>query len=145
MIFAATAVSQLSSDDKKEEPVEINFIEPPKEVEIIPEEIIPPRVFPVGKGCSGDARCIEGFVTRIIDGDTIEVDGQSIRFALVDTPEYGDYDYTQARSYMATICPLGSSVLVDEDDLQTGGSYGRMIGVIYCNNLNLNEEILEVG
>jgi len=107
--------------------------------------IEPTNVIPVKQGCSGDARCISGFVTRIVDGDTIHVDGQSIRFALVNTPEYGQHDYTQARSFIENICPIGSKVLVDEDDRQTEGSYDRIIGVIYCNNLNLNEEILEVG
>ena len=95
--------------------------------------------------CSGNARCISGFVTRIVDGDTITVDGQSIRFALVNTPEFGEKNYTQAKNYIENICPIGSRVLVDEDDRQTEGSYGRIIGVIYCNGLNLGEEILEVG
>lgn len=84
-------------------------------------------------------------MTRIVDGDTIEVDGKSIRFSLVDTPEHREYDYSQARNYLAIICPIGTPVLVDEDDLQTEGRYGKIIGIIYCNNLNLNEQILEVG
>jgi len=95
--------------------------------------------------CKGDARCFSGFLTRVIDGDTIVVGDKSIRFALVNTPEWGDYDYVQAGKYIETICPLGSRVLVDEDDGQTEGSYGRIIGKINCNHLNLNEEILEVG
>ena len=109
------------------------------------ELAIPDKTFPVKQGCAGDARCISGFVTRIVDGDTITVDGQSIRFALVNTPEYGEYDYSQAKNYVETICPVGSQVLVDEDDRQTGGSHGRIIGVVYCNNLNLSQEVLEVG
>ena len=100
---------------------------------------------PKEKQCKGDARCISGFVTRVIDGDTIVVGDKSIRFALVNTPEWGDYDYTQAQYYIETICPIGSKVLVDEDDGQTQGSFGRIIAKIYCNELNLNEEILEVG
>ena len=97
------------------------------------------------KQCTGNARCISGYVTRVIDGDTIVVGDKSIRFALVNTPEWGDYDYTQAQYYIETICPIGSKVLVDEDDGQTQGSFGRIIAKIYCNELNLNEEILEVG
>jgi len=123
-------------------------IEPQKEpeVESQPKAVVPTsKPLPVKQGCQGDARCISGFVTRVVDGDTINVDGQSIRFALVNTPEYGEYDYSQARSYIETICPIGSKVLVDEDDLQTKGSHGRIIGVIYCNERNLSEEILEVG
>ena len=95
--------------------------------------------------CSGNARCISGFVTSIVDGDTITVDGQSIRFALVNTPEFGEKNYEQAKNHIENICPVGSHVLVDEDDRQTEGSHGRIIGVIYCNDLNLGEEILEVG
>jgi len=95
--------------------------------------------------CGGNARCISGFVTRVIDGDTIVVGDKSIRFALVNTPEWGEYDYAQAGNYIETICPVGSKVLIDEDDGQTQGSFGRIIGKIYCNKLNLNEEILEAG
>ena len=32
--------------------------------------------------CSGNAGCFTGIVTNVIDGDTIKVDGQPIRFAL---------------------------------------------------------------
>ena len=95
--------------------------------------------------CQGNAKCISGIVTRIIDGDTIVVGDKSIRFALVNTPEWGDEDYEQAGNYIETICPVGSKVLVDEDDGQTQGSFGRIIGKIYCNGVILNEEILESG
>ena len=53
--------------------------------------------------------------------------------------------YAQARSLIATLCPVGSTVLVDEDDMQTQGSYGRMIAVIYCNGMNLNKVVLDQG
>ena len=146
MIFGAIVVQQVTSGDAPEKTQEIEFLEPPPDLEFIPQKnIVPSKVLPIEQGCTGDARCISGFVTRVVDGDTIDVDGQSIRFALVDTPEYGEYDYTQARSYIETICPIGTPVMVDEDDLQTEGSYGRIVGVIYCNNLNLNEQILAVG
>jgi len=94
--------------------------------------------------CSGTARCITGTVTKIIDGDTIKVDGQSIRFALASAPELGNYGSgVEATEFIQTICPVGSEVLVDEDDRQTQGSYGRIIGVIYCNGMNLNSELLD--
>lgn len=95
--------------------------------------------------CKGSAKCISGSVTRIIDGDTIVVDDKSIRFSLVNTPEWGDKDYFQAGDYIETVCPVGSKVVVDEDDGQTQGSFGRIIGKIYCNGIILNEEILESG
>jgi len=95
--------------------------------------------------CSGSAGCISGYVTEIVDGDTIKVDGQSIRFALANTPEYGQAGYDQATNFIQAICPMGSAVLVDEDDGQTQRSYGRIIAVVYCNNINLNQAVLEQG
>ena len=97
--------------------------------------------------CYGYADCFVGIVTKIVDGDTIEVDGQSIRFALVNTPEVGEYGYTQAKNFVESVCPVGSAVLIDEDDGQTQGSYGRMIAIVYCNDLNyiLNAAVLEAG
>jgi len=31
---------------------------------------------------------------------------------------------------------------MDEDDGQTGGSYGRMVAVVYCGGVNLNAALL---
>ncbi len=100
---------------------------------------------PFGSGCSGDAQCITGKVTEIIDGDTIKVDGKSIRFSLTSTPEIYDEEGILAKKFVEKICPVGSIVLVDEDDLQTKGSYDRIIGLIKCNGKILNKEILESG
>ncbi len=95
--------------------------------------------------CSGTARCISGTVTQVIDGDTIRIDGQSIRFALASTPELNEFGGIDAKNFVARICPVGSQAIVDEDDGQTEGSYGRIVGVIYCNGVNLNEAVIESG
>jgi len=95
--------------------------------------------------CSGTARCITGTVTSIIDGDTIKIDGQSIRFALASSPELNEFGGDTAREFIVEICPVGSTATVDEDDEQTQGSYGRIVGVIYCNGVNLNEELVDSG
>lgn len=97
------------------------------------------------QGCLGTARCIPGTVTQIIDGDTIKVDGQSIRFALASAPELSEYGGIEAKDFIDDKCPVNSTVLIDEDDGQTEGSYERIIGVIYCNGKNLNEELIESG
>jgi len=97
------------------------------------------------QNCSGSAACILGYVTNIIDGDTIHVDGNSIRFSLASTPELNEFGGFDAKHFVEKICPVGSQALVDEDDGQTKGSYGRMIAVIYCNGVNLNEAVLEEG
>ena len=35
-------------------------------------------VIPQGQDCLGDARCIKGQVTQVVDGDTIKVEGKPI-------------------------------------------------------------------
>ena len=95
--------------------------------------------------CKGYAECLSGTVTRIIDGDTIHVDGKSIRFALSSAPELYEINGPESRAFIQTICPVDSLVIVDEDDKQTEGSYGRMLGVVYCNGMSLNQELLDSG
>jgi micrococcal nuclease len=95
--------------------------------------------------CSGNAQCFEGIATKIVDGDTIIVGDQSVRFALSSAPELKMYGGKESREFIETICPVGSKVLVDEDDGQILGSYGRMVGVITCNGVNLNSELLDAN
>ena len=98
----------------------------------------------ISSECLGTAGCITGTVTSVIDGDTLEVDGQAVRFALVDTPKM-KYDGGQALSFLEQICPVGSTVVVDQDDDQLEDAYGRVLGMIYCNDMNLNKELLDSG
>ena len=104
-----------------------------------------PEESTLSQQCSGTARCITGTVTSVIDGDTIKVDGQSIQFALSSAPELDEFNGGEARNLIDNRCPVGSTALVDEDDGQMGGSYGRIIAVIYCNGFNLNEELLDAN
>jgi len=111
-----------------------------EEILIIPPE---PPLHGDPEPCYGTALCFTGTVTSVIDGDTIKVDGQSIRFTLASAPELNEFNGPEALDFIENLCPVGSTALVDEDDGQTGGSYGRIIGVIYCNGVNLNEELLD--
>ncbi|MBS1267770.1 MAG: hypothetical protein MAG458_00483 [Nitrosopumilus sp.] len=100
---------------------------------------------PIDSGCLGEAQCITGKVTQITDGDTIKVDEKPIRLALVLSPELFNEEGVMAKEYLENICPIGSTVLVDEDDLQTKGSYDRVIGLVMCNGKILNEDMLRSG
>jgi len=62
---------------------------------------------------------------------------------LASTPEIDEPGGALAKDFIEEICPVGSTALVDEDDGQTEGSYGRIIAVIYCNGVNLNEFVLD--
>jgi len=91
-----------------------------------------------------------GAVTRIVDGDTIDVDGVRIRLALVDTPERGESGYTEAVSFTRNSCPVGSTAVYHADDGQTAGSYGRIIAKVWClayntDGASLNEMLADRG
>lgn len=108
------------------------------------------KATPTGPGlvqdkCSGNARCFSGKVTQVVDGDTIRINEHSIRFALSSAPELGQTNGEEAREFIGDICPVGTDALVDEDDGQTEGSHGRIIAVIYCNDRNLNSELLDAN
>jgi hypothetical protein len=95
--------------------------------------------------CAGSADCFTGIVTRVTDGDTLRVDNIPIRLSLVNTPERGDAGYSEAAAFTAAVCPVGSAARVDEDDGQTGGSFGRTVAKVYCGGKILNEELLLAG
>lgn len=109
------------------------------------KQTIPPGPGLTEDKCSGNARCFSGQVTQVIDGDTIRINEHSIRFAMSSAPELGDTGGEEALDFIDDICPVGSIALVDEDDGQTEGSYGRIVAVIYCNDRNLNSELLDAN
>jgi len=92
--------------------------------------------------CKGSARCFIGNIDEITDGDTLEVGGYSIRLALTSTPELYQSGGEEAKQFTANLCAIDSKALADEDDGQTEGSYGRIVAVVYCQNKNLNAELL---
>lgn len=93
----------------------------------------------------GAGGILEGEVTRIVDGDTLYIDDIKIRLVLVDSPEYGETGYDEAKDFAADICPEGSQATADQDDWQLEDQYGRMIAVVYCGGKNLNHELLKSG
>jgi Staphylococcal nuclease homologue len=101
--------------------------------------------------CQGQADCFRGTVTEIVDGDTIDINNVRVRLALANTPERGESGYSEAIDFVESVCGIGTKALVDEDDKQKEGSFGRLIGLVYCgdNSINnresLNEILLERG
>ena len=95
--------------------------------------------------CKGTAACFTDTVTYIVDGDTLDVGSTRVRLTLVNSPEVGQPGYTEAKQFTAQTCAVGTQALVDEDDGQTGGSYGRMVALVYCGGVNLNAALLTSG
>ena len=96
-----------------------------------------------GIACKGNAECISGQVTRVLDGDTVVVNDIHVRFALSSAPELTEKGGIEAKNFIESLCPIGSKALVDEDDGQTGGSYGRTVAELYCDSRLVNSALLE--
>ena len=94
--------------------------------------------------CSEDkGDCYSSTLTRVIDGDTIkDADDRSIGFSLVSAPELSKPEGIEAKEYIESVCPLGSSILVDEDDLQLKRIYDATMAKITCRGINLNQSLL---
>ncbi len=99
--------------------------------------------------CKEEPVCYSAKVTKIIDGDTIDVRHLStgeafrIRLSLIDTQERGDELFEAAKDFTANLCPVNSRIIFDQDDGQTQFTYGRVIGLVFCSGNLLNEELLE--
>jgi len=86
---------------------------------------------------------LEGKVTYVVDGDTLDINDIRIRLSLVDTPERGQNGYNEAKDFVKDLC-LDKKGEVDIDDGQhRGDRYGREIGVVYCDGINLNAALME--
>lgn len=86
---------------------------------------------------------LEGIINYVVDGDTLDINDIRIRLALVDTPERGQDGYKEAREFVKNLC-LNKKGEVDIDDGQRRGDrYGREIGVVYCEGINVNKALVE--
>ncbi len=94
--------------------------------------------------CLGSTLCFKGIVTKVVDGDTIDVNGVRVRLALVNTPERGEPGYTEAREFTSRVCQVGSEAIVDVDDGQPIAT-DRLIARVICGGVVLNESLLESG
>jgi len=124
---------------KQEESQEIQIAEPKQEQSQVQKET--PQLF----DCAGNAGCFTEYVTRIVDGDTIYTDTLKIRLSLTNTPEINQPGYSQATKFTEKLCPVGSTILVDQDDLQPVDKYGRVLAKVYCGNRIINSELLYNG
>ncbi len=99
-------------------------------------------------GCpqSFSSRCITGTVTEIFDGNTVRVDNALFRLALVSSPGLDEEGGQEAKEFLGQVCSIGSDALVDQDDLRPleglSGT-GRILAVVYCEGVNLNEMLVE--
>ena len=95
--------------------------------------------------CIGEAKCISQLITEIIDGDTIYTANYKIRLSLVDTPEINEPGFSEATTFTTQMCPVGSYITIDQDDMQLYDQYDRMLANVFCNGKSLNSALLYNG
>lgn len=98
--------------------------------------------FPVA---AQDLPVLVGTVTKIVDGDTIDVQLSSgpirVRLHGVDTPERGQ-PWGKESTAALTALVMGKQVEVEPFEQDR---YDRMIGIVYRDNLNVNLELVKRG
>jgi len=95
--------------------------------------------------CIGEAKCVSQLVTKIVDGDTIHTTNYKIRLSLVDTPEINEPGFATASAFTAQMCPKGSYITIDQDDLQPYDQYERLLANVFCEGKSLNSALLYNG
>lgn len=83
-------------------------------------------------------------VTRIIDGDTIEIDNnESIRLLGINTPERKEKYYEEAKEFLENLILNKTIKLEFTNDRYD--KYGRVLAYIFLENENINVKIVESG
>ena len=86
----------------------------------------------------------QALITRVIDGDTVELaDGHHVRYLGIDTPESGEYYAGNATARNRELVE-GKTV-----ELQVGNrdkdEYGRLLRYVYVDGVFVNAELVAEG
>jgi endonuclease YncB( thermonuclease family) len=102
---------------------------------------------PPATGGGGNTSGDTATVTRVIDGDTIDVNlnGQTVRvrYVGVNTPESNEVCYNEA-TQANSIFVNGKTVRLVKDVSDTD-QFGRLLRYIYVGDLNVNAAMVEQG
>jgi micrococcal nuclease len=90
-----------------------------------------------------------GYVTNVVDGDTIDVHFniygiQRVRLVGINAPEIGEEGYEEAKEFLNETC-MWEEVKLDVDDKKQYDPHYRILAVVYVNETNLNEKLVKEG
>ncbi|TSC90339.1 MAG: micrococcal nuclease [Microgenomates group bacterium Gr01-1014_5] len=139
LLFLSTSLIQ-----KYQQPLGLTSKQPVNDAQTIPTPTSIPST-------TSDVESGKVKVTRIIDGDTIELsDNTRIRYTGVDTPETGDC-YGASASKANSNLVLNKEVIL-ETDVQILDKYGRKLAYVWLDpdqtgvkNILVNEELVKQG
>lgn len=83
------------------------------------------------------------FVSRVIDGDTIVVEGESVRLLGIDADERGYPCYKAAKERLEDLV-LNREVVL-EADIEDKDQYNRYLRYIFLEDENINKKLVEEG
>ncbi|MEM5815159.1 MAG: thermonuclease family protein [Candidatus Aenigmatarchaeota archaeon] len=82
-------------------------------------------------------------VSRVLDGDTIEVNnGKIVRLLGINAPERGEYFYEEAKNFLKNRIEGKEIILVGEGKTDI---YGRKLFFVFIEKENINLELIEKG
>jgi micrococcal nuclease len=127
---------------------------PSKITEVQPAALQAPNDLQIDNaaGSSGSNR-IEALVTRVIDGDTIEVNIKGVQYKLryigIDAPEPDAID-TNTRNIAMKAADknrelVGNRTVEIEKDISETDRYGRLLRYVYVAGLMVNAELVKSG
>ena len=101
----------------------------------------------------------KAIIRRVVDGDTVDVTldlgfnilyNSRIRLLGINTPESRTRDLEEKKRGLAAkervkeLCPVGSTIMVET--VKDGRvKFGRILGVLWANDVSVNELLVEEG
>ncbi len=83
------------------------------------------------------------FVRKVIDGDTFEGDGYTIRLIGIDAPEKAQKCYEEAKNFLRKLIE-GKTVRLEYDE-EKRDAYGRVLAYVWVGGTFVNMEMIKNG
>lgn len=86
----------------------------------------------------------QSMVSRVIDGDTVELrDGRRVRYLGIDTPETDEYYYAEATAKNREL--VEGKIVELQSGKRDQDEYGRFLRYVYVDGVFVNAELVAQG